>query len=342
MDSPLSLTRKTRRSDRARRRPLILIAREELEHGGGLELHPQATSTPTCRGWVAGFPALQNESGSVRIAINPINGNSAQWNLLPGHHQPGTQRHLLRGQSALYPPGMWWRALDASSNEMNCFCHGSAYARSTASGSGPGDGVRSPNMVVPFDGSDVVSVVIPALSYTVAIQPLAVSGKRWLLTLPVLPECRVRGVVPGNPGRRTDGGSSALTETGIRGPDGVHREIGGECETLRGERGSQRLLIRLDPRQRGVGITCLRALPFCSFKVFSNEGRASRRRTSPRLPGAGSPRPSCPGGGRAPACREWLVPSWVRVEARTANRSASTRSRFSSEGSDTILHASSF
>lgn len=146
------------------------------------ELHPQATSTPTLQVRLQDFPALQNESGSVRIAINPINGNSGpSGTFYPVIINRGPNATFYAVSSRCTHQGCVVEALDASSNEMNCFCHGSAYAIDGKRISGPATGALS-KYVVSFDGSDVVSVVIPALSYTVAIQPLAVSGKRWLLT----------------------------------------------------------------------------------------------------------------------------------------------------------------
>lgn len=182
MHSPLRLTRKT-----FVKTVLVAVAHSSLPGRNwstvvASELHPQATSTPTLQVRLPDFPALQNESGAVRIAINPINGNSGpNGTFYPVIINRGPDSKFYAVSSRCAHQGCVVEALDASSNEMNCFCHGSVYAIDGRRISGPATSALT-KYAVTFDGSDLLSVVIPTLSYTVAIQPLAVAAKRWLLT----------------------------------------------------------------------------------------------------------------------------------------------------------------
>jgi Rieske Fe-S protein len=182
MDSPPLLTRKT-----FVKTFLLAVAHSSLPGRSwttavASELHPNALPVPTLQVRLQDFPALQNDFGSVRIAINPINGNSGpSGTFYPVILNRGPNSTFYAVSSRCTHQGCVVEALDASTNRMNCFCHGSEYAIDGKRISGPATSALS-KYAVAFDGTDLLSVQIPALGYTVAIQPVAAAGKRWMLS----------------------------------------------------------------------------------------------------------------------------------------------------------------
>lgn len=145
------------------------------------EIHPLGATPGILQVRLQDFPALQNESGSVRIAINPINGNQGPiGTFYPIIINRGPDATFFAVSSRCAHQGCVVEALDASSNQMNCFCHNSVYAIDGKRVSGPASGSLA-KYIVSFDGTDFIDVKIPSLAYSLtvsSVQPVAPGQRR--------------------------------------------------------------------------------------------------------------------------------------------------------------------
>lgn len=126
------------------------------------------TTTGTLRLKPSKFPALQNESGSVRLAINPLRPS-----LLPdGQFYPviinrGPNNTFYALNSRCTHENCAVDPMDAFTNQMTCPCHGSIYAIDGRRISGLASSSLA-KYTIKFDGNDLLEVQIPNLGYSIA------------------------------------------------------------------------------------------------------------------------------------------------------------------------------
>lgn len=119
------------------------------------------------------FPVLQTDSGSVRLAINPLRGGPPSGPTPNGQFYPviinraaATTYYALNSRCT--HQGCVVEALDPGSNRMACLCHGSAFGidgRRLAGPAGSALGRYTVNLTTP----NSLEVEIPGLRYSVAI-----------------------------------------------------------------------------------------------------------------------------------------------------------------------------
>ena len=113
------------------------------------------------------FPALQNESGSVRLALNPLRAN-----LLPdGQFYPviinrGPNNTFFAINSKCTHESCAVDPFDSFSSRMTCPCHGSAFGIDGRRLAGPANSSLA-KYTITFDGRDKLEVQIPSLGYSV-------------------------------------------------------------------------------------------------------------------------------------------------------------------------------
>ena len=139
------------------------------------EIHSLSSTQGTLQVRLKDFPALQNESGSVRLAINPINGKQGPiGTFYPVIINRGPNASFFAVSSRCTHQGCVVEALDPSSNQLNCFCHNSIFAIDGKRVSGPASGALT-KYAVSFDGTDLINVQVPALAYSLtasSVQPV--------------------------------------------------------------------------------------------------------------------------------------------------------------------------
>jgi nitrite reductase/ring-hydroxylating ferredoxin subunit len=136
------------------------------------EIHPLATSsTGTLRLKLQDFPALQTESGSVRLGINALAGSPPNGPMPNGQFYPviinrAANNTFFALNSRCTHQNCVVDAMDPSTNQMTCPCHGSVYGIDGRRISGQ---ALSPltRYTVNFDGQDRLSIQIPSLGYSV-------------------------------------------------------------------------------------------------------------------------------------------------------------------------------
>lgn len=132
------------------------------------EIKPLAVSTTgILRLKVSSFPALAAESGSVRLAMNPLRGDllpDGQFYPVVINRGPNNAFYALNSrcshQSCAVDP------MDSLSNRMTCPCHSSIYAIDGRRLSGPATSNLT-RYTATFDGSDRLEIQIPGLGYSV-------------------------------------------------------------------------------------------------------------------------------------------------------------------------------
>jgi Rieske Fe-S protein len=156
-------------------------------HAVASEIHAQASTINSLRVRLQDFPALQNESGSVRIAINPTNGDSGpNGTFYPVIINRGPNTTFFAVSSRCMHQGCVVGALDPSSNAMTCPCHGSVYGIDGKRISGPTPSGLT-KYAVTFDGSDLLKVQVTGLAYSMtvaSVEPVAPGSRRLKLTIP--------------------------------------------------------------------------------------------------------------------------------------------------------------
>ncbi len=136
------------------------------------EIKPLAvSSTGTLRIKLPDFPALLQESGSVRLGINPLRGDPPSGPMPDGQFYPvvinrGPDNKFFALNSRCTHQGCAVDAMDPSSNLITCPCHGSIYSIEGRRISGPAPSSLT-KYAVSFDGQDTLQVQIPNLGYTV-------------------------------------------------------------------------------------------------------------------------------------------------------------------------------
>ena len=142
------------------------------------QIAPQSTSTTgTLRLKVSNFPALQSESGSVRLAINPLNGNTGpigQFYPVIINRAPKNVFYALNSRCS--HQACIVEALDSSSDLMHCLCHGSFYAIDGRRVAGPAPSALT-KYAITFDGSDLLEIKIPGLGYAITASPVESTGQ---------------------------------------------------------------------------------------------------------------------------------------------------------------------
>lgn len=119
-------------------------------------------TTPTggiLRVKISDFPALQSESGSVRLALNPFTANAPSGFFYPILVNRGTGSQFFALRAACTHQGC---VVPTFGNA--CPCHGSAYAIDGSVTSGPAP-TSLTRYTVRFDGADLLCIEIPNLRY---------------------------------------------------------------------------------------------------------------------------------------------------------------------------------
>jgi Rieske Fe-S protein len=137
---------------------------------------------------LADFPALQSESGSVRVGINPLRNGPPVGPTPVGQFYPVVINRAANNtfyalnsrcthESCVVDP------MDAFSNQIFCQCHGSVFGIDGRRLSGPAPSALQ-RYTITFDGKDRLEVQIPGLGYTVvgsSVQGAANSSPRFRL-----------------------------------------------------------------------------------------------------------------------------------------------------------------
>ncbi len=136
------------------------------------EISPLAVaSTGTLRIKLPDFPALLSESGSVRLGINPLRGFPPAGPMPNGQFYPviinrGANNTFYALNSRCTHQSCVVDPMDASSNQINCPCHGSVFAVDGKRLGGPATGALA-KYTLKFNGQDALEVQIPGLGYSV-------------------------------------------------------------------------------------------------------------------------------------------------------------------------------
>src|SRR5262245_28840747 len=136
------------------------------------EIKPLAvSSTGTLRVKLQDFPALLQESGSVRLGINPLRGSPPSGPMPNGQFYPviinrGANDAFFALNSRCTHQGCVVDPMDPSTNLINCPCHGSIYSIEGRRVSGPAPGSLT-KYTVSFDGQNTLQIQIPNLGYSV-------------------------------------------------------------------------------------------------------------------------------------------------------------------------------
>jgi nitrite reductase/ring-hydroxylating ferredoxin subunit len=142
------------------------------------------SSTGTLRLKLDNFPALKNESGSVRLALNPLRADrmpDGQFHPVIINRGPNNTFFALNSrcthqQCAVDP-------MDTFTNQMRCPCHGSIFAIDGRRISGQATSALS-KYTVNFDGANLLEVQIPSLGYSITgsdVQPAGGGTPRFRL-----------------------------------------------------------------------------------------------------------------------------------------------------------------
>ena len=134
---------------------------------------------------LSSFPALQNENGSVRLALNPFTENGPTGAFYPVlvNRGSGNQFFALSTRcthlSCVVPP------FDASFGASVCPCHDSQYRIDGTVIPGSPAGSNLQRYTVNFDGVDLLCIEIPSLKYSLTGSAVETSvGSRFRLQFP--------------------------------------------------------------------------------------------------------------------------------------------------------------
>jgi Rieske Fe-S protein len=153
------------------------------------EISAAAASTAgTLRLNLQDFPVLLNESGSVRLGINALRGSPPNGPMPDGQFYPviinrGANDTFYALSSRCTHQGCVVDPLDSSTDQINCPCHGSAYAIDGKRVSGPAPSSLT-RYTVTFDGQNELEVRIPNLGYSIVgsiVQPAGNGSPRFRL-----------------------------------------------------------------------------------------------------------------------------------------------------------------
>jgi Rieske Fe-S protein len=135
------------------------------------EITPLSTTIGRLRLRVSDFPALQNEMGSVRLAINPLRGNPAtgpDGTFYPVIVNRGANNTFFALNSRCPHEGCVVDPGDGSSNLLICPCHSSLFALDGRRTGGPAN-TGLTRYTLTFDGQNTLEIQIPGLAYTLTI-----------------------------------------------------------------------------------------------------------------------------------------------------------------------------
>lgn len=145
------------------------------------EIAPLASTTGILRIRLQDFPALANESGSVRIGINPLRGNPPSGPLPNGTFYPviinrGPNNTFFALNSRCTHQNCAVDPMDPS-NTIVCPCHASVFAIDGRRLSGQASS-NLQRYTTTFDGRDRLAIQIPSLGYTVTSSTVHPSGDK--------------------------------------------------------------------------------------------------------------------------------------------------------------------
>ena len=127
---------------------------------------PSTSTSGVLRVKLSDFPALQNEDGSVRLALNPFTANGPQGAFYPVlvNRGSGNQFFALSGrcthEGCVVPP------FDASFGSSICPCHESQFRIDGTVIPGSRAGTSLQRYTINFDGVDLLCIEIPTLKYS--------------------------------------------------------------------------------------------------------------------------------------------------------------------------------
>ena len=131
-----------------------------------------ASNTGTLRVRVKDFPALASDLGSIRLGINPINGNvgpSGTFYPVIINRAPNNVFHAI--SSRCTHQACVVEAMDSSSQRMVCLCHGSVFGIDGRRISGQATSALT-KYAVKFDGTDLLEITIAGLGYSLTATPV--------------------------------------------------------------------------------------------------------------------------------------------------------------------------
>ncbi|MDB6055124.1 MAG: Rieske (2Fe-2S) domain protein [Verrucomicrobiales bacterium] len=128
------------------------------------------------------FPVLLNENGSLRLAINPLNGNTPNGPYYPIMINRGAGKNFYAMTTQCQHQNCVVESFSTDLAFSFCFCHGSKYAIDGKNIGGPAPRPL-PQYPLSYDLQDTLTIQIPGLGYTVDIVPVTTSlGPRIKLT----------------------------------------------------------------------------------------------------------------------------------------------------------------
>lgn len=136
------------------------------------EVQLQAANSPgVVRLKLQDFPALANESGSVRLALNPLRGGPPSGPVPDGQFYPiiinrGPNNAFFAVNSRCTHQGCVVDAMDPSSNSMFCPCHGSVFGIDGRRIAGIASSALA-KYTLKFDGQSGLEIQVPNLGYSV-------------------------------------------------------------------------------------------------------------------------------------------------------------------------------
>ena len=130
---------------------------------------------------VSDYPPLLNEGGSIQLNVTGSSPHPLMINRGAGNTFY-TLDSDCQHQHCVVPP------YDSVTGNIRCNCHGSRYAIDGSLLGGPATrGLNSFEST--FDGVDTLSVIIPGIFFSteIAVEPMAMSGRRMRLTFNIRP-----------------------------------------------------------------------------------------------------------------------------------------------------------
>lgn len=182
---------------------------------------PVAATGGILRVRLSDFPALQNDNGSVRLALNPFTDQGPLGNFYPVlvNRGTGSQFYALNSRcthlSCVVPP------FDAGFDASVCPCHGSQYRIDGTVIPGSDATVNLQQYTVSFDGANLLCIEIPTLKYSITGSAVATAvGSRFRLQFSAKSRLTYQIVFrqsPSDPGSvvpfaTTEGGTANSTE----------------------------------------------------------------------------------------------------------------------------------